>query len=254
MIIDGYSHCGISKFLPLESVLEVMEKAGVDRVLLCQHLEEYDNTYLANVVSRYPGRFAATCLVDPEKPDAIEELRHWQATGCFRGLRILAKTLESNQELCLEAIRLNMNLVIYAPEGITRSLPSLRRLLDQRPDGTIIISHLGDPQIKENQLMSGRELLELASEPSIYVLLSGLSMFCDYPYKELDGLVSDVIRSFGASRIIWGSNFPVCGDIQDYIRDLQMVLEGSWQLKEEEIKWITNLTAASIWFEDNSPT
>ena len=85
-----------------------------------------------------------------------------------------------------------MNLVIYAPEGITRSLPSLRRLLDQRPDGTIIISHLGDPQIKENQLMSGRELLELASEPSIYVLLSGLSMFCDYPYKELDG-VTEII-------------------------------------------------------------
>ncbi len=251
MIIDGYSHCGISKFLPVEDVLEVTDKAGVEKSLLCQHMGEYDNTYLAGVVDGYPGRFAAVCLVDPDGPEAIQELRRWQATGRFKGLRILAETLDSNQPLCLEAIRLGMNLVIWAPGGITKSLPGLRRLLAQRSDGTIVISHLGDPQLEGDQLASGRELLELASEPSIYVQLSGLAMFCEYPYSPLDGLVSDVIRSFGPQRILWGSNFPVCGDSEAYIRDLQMVLSGSWDLDEEEIEWITHRTATSIWFESH---
>ena len=250
--IDGYAHCGISKFLPLEDVLEVTDKAGVAQCVLCQHLGEYDNTYLATVVSRYPKRFAAACLVDPAGPEAVEELRRWQATGRFRGLRILAETLESNQPLCLEAIRLGMNLVVYSPGGITTALPGLRRLLEQRSDGTIVISHLGDPQMEGDQLVSGRQLLELASEPSIYVLLSGLSMFCDYPYAPLQDLVSEVIRSFGPQRILWGSNFPVCGDSEAYVRDLQMVLAGSWNLQDDEIEWITRRTAASIWFEDKS--
>ena len=252
MIIDGYAHCGISKFLPVKDVLEVTDQAGVSRCLLCQHLGEYDNSYLAGVVSRYPERFAAACLVDPDAPGAVEDLRRWHATGRFRGLRILAKTLDSNQALCLEAIRLGMNLVVYSPGGITTALPGLRRLLEQRSDGTIVISHLGDPQIKEDQLVSGRQLLELASEPSIYVLLSGLSMFCEYPYAPLGSLVSEVIGSFGPQRILWGSNFPVCGDGEAYVRDLQMVLSGSWNLQEEEIEWITRRTAASIWFEDKS--
>lgn len=248
MIIDGYAHCGISKFLPLEDVLEVTSKAGVARSLLCQHLGEYDNTYLASVVDLHPAKFAAVCLVDPDGPEPLEELRRWQATGRFRGLRILANTLETNQPLCLEALRLGMNLLIYAPGGITKSIPVLRRLLEKRSDGTIIISHLGDPQLEGDQLVSGLELLELASEPSIHVQLSGLSMFCEYPYKPLEGLILDVIHSFGPQRILWGSNFPVCGDIQAYIQDLQMVLSGFWDLQEEEIEWITNRTAASIWF------
>ncbi len=248
MIIDGYAHCGISKFLPLEDVLEVTDKAGVDRCLLSQHLGEYDNAYLASVVDLHPERFAAACLVDPDGPEPLEELRRWQATGRFRGLRILAETLETNQPLCLEALRLGMTLLIYAPGGIQKSIPVLCRLLEQRSDGRIVISHLGTPLMEGDQMVSGLELLELASEPSIYVQLSGLSMFCEYPYKPLEGLVSDVIRSFGPQRILWGSNFPVCGDGEAYVRDLQMVLSGSWNLQEEEIEWITHRTAASIWF------
>lgn len=252
MIIDAYAHCGISKFLPLENVLAVTDQANVSRAVLCQHLGEYDNTYLADVVGRYPKRFAAVCLVDPDGPEAIQELGRWQATGRFRGLRIVAQTLESNQSLCVEAIRLGLNLVIYCPGGIVPALPALRRLLEQRSDGTIVISHLGDPQMEEDRLVSGRQLLELASEPSIYVQLSGLSMFCEHPYAPLDDLVSEVIRSFGPRRILWGSNFPVCGDAEAYIRDLQMVLDGSWSLQDEEIEWITRRTAASIWFDEGS--
>jgi predicted TIM-barrel fold metal-dependent hydrolase len=94
MTIDGYCHCGISKYRPVDVVLGVMNKHAVDRAVLCQHLGEYDNSYLAEVVNDHPGRFAAVCLVDPTQPDAHVQLRRWEEHGNFRGVRILAEWLE----------------------------------------------------------------------------------------------------------------------------------------------------------------
>ena len=55
MTIDGYCHCGISKYQPVDVVLRVMNKHAVDRAVLCQHLGEYDNSYLAEVVKDSSG-------------------------------------------------------------------------------------------------------------------------------------------------------------------------------------------------------
>ena len=72
-MIDGYSHCGLSKYLPVEDVLAVMRGVGVDRAVLCQYLGEYDDRYLAEVVSKNPTTFAAVCLVVGHLPRARRE-------------------------------------------------------------------------------------------------------------------------------------------------------------------------------------
>ena len=58
----------------MEDVLAVMRSAGVGRAVLCQHLGEYDNEYLAQVVATYPATFAAVCLVNPMSPSAAADL------------------------------------------------------------------------------------------------------------------------------------------------------------------------------------
>ena len=56
----------------MEVVLDTTAQAGVDRAVLCQHLGEYDNSYLAQVVGSRPEQFAAVLLVNPAEPDAAE--------------------------------------------------------------------------------------------------------------------------------------------------------------------------------------
>ena len=41
-IVDAYSHCGISKYRPVENVQDIMRRNGVARAVLVQHLGEYD--------------------------------------------------------------------------------------------------------------------------------------------------------------------------------------------------------------------
>jgi predicted TIM-barrel fold metal-dependent hydrolase len=249
MIIDAYAHCGISKYLPLPEVLAVMQKADVEKSVLCQHLGEYDNGYLAEVVAQHRDRFAAACLVDPDQPNAVEELRRWNATSCFRGLRLLGDWLARNPGLCLEAIDLGMNLVVYTPEGIAGSMPHILNLVQQRPNARIVLSHLGNPKLENGQLVGSSEILALATEPGIYVQVSGFGMFCDYPYTALTELITQVVRGFGPQRLTWGSNFPVCGDWQAYCRDLALVKSGAWGLEPEGVEWVVAGTAQRLWFD-----
>lgn len=248
-IVDAYAHCGISKYLPVGDVLAAMEAAGVEQAVLCQHLGEYDNGYLADVVGQYPGRFAGVCLVNPDLPEGIGQLRKWHATGRFRGLRTLAEWLPRNPALFLEAADLGMNLVVYAPEGIASAAPHVLELIHQRPEARIVVSHLGNPQLDGDRLLHGREILALASSPNIYVQLSGLSMFCEYPHAPLVDFISEVVARFGPARITWGSNFPVCGDQRAYGRDLALARSGAWGLSAKAVQQVTGETARRLWFE-----
>ena len=250
-MIDAYSHCGISKYLPLEDVLATIEAADVERAVLCQHLGEYDNTYLASVVEKRPDMFRAVCLVDPVAGNWREALRDAHAGGAFRGLRVVAATLLENPALCAEALRLGLTLVVWAEDGVADVVDALRALCADHPDGRVVITHLGAPRVENGAAVAGWELLELAGEPGVFVTLSGQSMFCDYPYAELSEFVVRVIDAFGTGRVMWGSNYPVCGDAAAYRRDLAQLTSGGWGLGPREVAQIANGTAARLWFDED---
>jgi predicted TIM-barrel fold metal-dependent hydrolase len=74
-------------------------------------------------------------------------------------------------------------------------------------------------------------------------------MFCTYPYAQLRQLVSEVIRRFGADRVMWGSNFPVCGDEDAYIRELQLI-STEWASNYDQMQKILGRTANDLWFSN----
>lgn len=248
MLIDGYSHCGISKYRPVEDVLAVMREAGVSRAVLCQHLGEYDNSYLAGVVEQHPETFAAVCLVDPTHESAIAELERWHATGRFRGVRLYADWLRDHVRVFARAVELGLNLVIYAPDGMSAAATTIRRFCREHADAKIVVSHLGNPMLHDGR-PADQELLTLADCSGVFVQLSGLSMFAPYPHAELDELIQATIRAFGAERLLWGSNSPVCGGQAEYVRDLQLVLGGAWGLSAAEVQDVTEGTAGQVWFD-----
>ena len=246
-MIDGYTHCGLSKYRPVEDVLAVMRSAGLDRSVLCQHLGEYDNGYLAEVVASNPATFAAVCLVDPTSSNAGIELEKWHTTGRFRGVRLLVEWLQDYESLWARAVELGLTLVLYAPHGVADAVPAIARFVAAHPGARIVVSHLGNPQLRGVRLVE-TELLRLASLKGVFVQLSGLSQFCEYPYAELHDFIRAIVCEFGAPRIYWGSNYPVCGGETAYRRDLLQVTNGEWELTPEQIQWITVRTAEQLWF------
>jgi predicted TIM-barrel fold metal-dependent hydrolase len=74
-------------------------------------------------------------------------------------------------------------------------------------------------------------------------------MFCEFPYAALEDLIRRALQAFGPERIMWGSNFPVCGeDPAEYRRGADLVQEHHWGLDSRAAELITDTTARRLWF------
>ena len=248
-ITDGYTHCGLSKYEPIEKVRAVMASALVERAVLVQHLGEFDNSYIETTVAADPEHLAGVCLVNHDSGDAVRDLEHLARRGVFRGVRLTTHACLACPDLPRAASDLGLIMVLFAPEGMAAYLPALLELLDDRPDTRLVLTHLGTPDLsREPSLESCREALRLADYPGTYLQLSGMKMCCPWPHEPLHGLVAEGFERFGASRIYWGSNYPVVGSEEDYLRDLRLLLDGRLPIPEDALPAVAGESAERLWF------
>ena len=250
--IDAYAHCGLSKYKPLPELEQAMSQAKVGRAVLVQHLGEYDNNYIQDIVAASPEKFAGVCLVDYTKDGACDKLRRWVKTGKFRGVRLLLESLEFNRVLWHEALNLGLNIITYAPEGMGGRLGLLMDFLDESPSAVVILSHMGGSISKEDpEFAQFRSIFGLSRYPNVYFQISGMHMFFPYPYKPLWPMVSQALESFGADRILWGGNYPPIGTDDDYIREVELIRSGTLPIPSKVLHKVTCTTALRIWFSSN---
>lgn len=252
-VIDGYTHCGLSKYEPIERVSEVMAAAGVSRAVLVQHLGEFDNSYLRTVAAADPRRFAAVCLVDHDRADCVQTVRQLAETGCFRGIRLSTDALTSRPALADAAVEAGLILLLYAPRGISPAASQLAGLFDRHPDARLVVSHLGHPDPADSpRFPKSADLLRLAEHRNVFVQLSGMKLFCPWPHEPLYPLIEQVMQRFGRDRVYWGSNFPVVGGQAEYRSDLALLLDGKLPLAPADIPAVAGGTARRLWFDDDA--
>jgi len=89
------------------------------------------------------------------------------------------------------------------PEG----MPRVRRLIDRVGDCPVLVSHLGLPGPAAS-IDRVTPLLELASAPQVVVKLSGLyAIEGTFPHPGARDAAFAALESFGADRMLWGSDF-----------------------------------------------
>ncbi|MGE3314560.1 MAG: amidohydrolase [Planctomycetaceae bacterium] len=248
-IIDAYTHCGLSKYEPIERVSTAMFAAGVSRAVLVQHLGEFDNSYLAEQVQRRRERYAAVGLVDHTQSDAMSRLRSLAKSGNFRGVRFPAQVLLDAPDLWHAAVELGLILVLYAPDGMGYIIEPMRRFLDMRPHANVVLTHLATPRMEDAPEFAGaRTAFRLAEYPGVYWQLSGMKMYCPWPHEPLYPLIENAFAAFGADRILWGSNYPVVGTGLDYRNDLKLLTSGALPIPPVAIPLIAGENAFKLWF------
>mmetsp|Transcript_106470 Transcript_106470/g.286317 ORF Transcript_106470/g.286317 Transcript_106470/m.286317 type:complete len:320 (-) Transcript_106470:189-1148(-) len=169
-----------------------------------------------------------TCAL--EQPDAAEVLRELARSPATRGVRqilnfepnwprngALGDLLDSPQWRegfgLLKTVGFSFDMQLNPPQ-----YQKAVALLKEHLDTTVIINHLGCPTMadlteKKDQYWSGMEAL--AALPNTYIKLSMLC-YADPNWDESEVVVSAVhrvISTFGASRCMFASNYPV--DVKD---------------------------------------
>ena len=87
-------------------------------------------------------------------------------------------------------------------------------LADRLPSARLVLDHAGKPPIAAGGFAAwAPAITELARRPNVFCKLSGLVTEADWVSwkpSDLAPYVSHVLSSFGPSRVIFGSDWPVC--------------------------------------------
>jgi predicted TIM-barrel fold metal-dependent hydrolase len=198
-----------------EALLALMQANGVDRTVLIQVIHyRWDNTYLADVLRRYPRQFKGVCRVNPEDPAAPDQLSRLTEVQGFHGLRLSpAATPEGDWikgprmpklwRRC-EQLKVPMTLLIPASR-----LPDIHPLIEANPDLTLVIDHMADTPLADPQ--AEQNLLTLARYPKVFTKLSHLWTISKqpYPYSDTKPRVQALLKAFGPDRLMASTDWPV---------------------------------------------
>jgi predicted TIM-barrel fold metal-dependent hydrolase len=237
---------------PPELLLQLMAANHVARTVLIQVIHyRWDNSYLLDVLHRFPGKFHGVCRVNPEDPDAPDHLSQHTADG-LRGVRLSpAATADGDwirgplmKPLWQRCSQLKIPMTLLAP--ITR-MPDLVPLIEANPELTVVIDHMADcPLDRPDQLQF---LLALARFPRVFVKISDLWTLSHqaYPYLDAQQMVRKIYDAFGPRRLMWATNWPVSLKQLPYAKLVELYRDHIGFLNAEDRQEIFAGTVQRIW-------
>jgi predicted TIM-barrel fold metal-dependent hydrolase len=226
-----------------EQMLSAMNEAGIERSVLVQAATCYghDNSYLADAVAAHPQRFAGVFSVDVLAPDAAEEISRWKRKG-LAGLRVFVAGHTTAQPVrlddprsfpaweCAVAEGLPICVQVHAP-----GLPQLGTMLKRFPKARVLLDHMARPDPDD-----AGSLFALKSYENLVLKLTTHNLHDAPP-----GFLERVVRTFGAQRVAWGSNYPAAeGALGSLLAKARQALSG---LTDGEREWIFSRTAKRLY-------
>ncbi|MBI4892730.1 MAG: amidohydrolase [Acidobacteria bacterium] len=236
-ITDAYAHCGLRKYKPVEDLDAVMDRYGVARTVIAEHLGEYDNSYIASIVKKRPQRFAGVFLVDVDAPAAMDDITRWTKTGAFRGIRFTSATVLTHRKLWDWAAQLGLHLVISSPFPAAETA-AINAFASDHEKTTLQLTHLGGPGFEKR--------------PNIVVQISGMHKESQAPYSGLEKRIGALYDTLGPRRLVYGSNFPVMVEESIYKSEIELLRSGKLGIPEKEMGAVMNGNAVRLWFEKSS--
>ncbi len=237
----------------VDQLLELMQSNQVLRTVLIQVIHyRWDNRYLTNVLKRHPRTFKGVCRVNPQDPSAPDHLSRLTEIDGFHGVRLSpAATAEGDwirgplmPPLWRRCSQLKVPMTILAP--VTR-MPDLTPLIEQNPDLNVVIDHMADcPLDRPDQLQM---LLDLASYPRVYVKISHVWSLSKQPYPYADSIpqVKHLYDTFGAKRLMWGTDWPISLKQLSYESAVALYRDHLDFLPAKDREQILSKTVQQVW-------
>jgi L-fuconolactonase len=235
VIVDSHCHASHAWFQPVESLVHEMDRNGVAHAILIQIRGQYDNSYQAECVRRYPGRFANVVGLDWDRPDATAALERLAEQGAS-GLRLRPVTRSPGSDplaIWRTAERLGLAVSCLGSDADFAS-DDFRQIVQTLPRLPIVIEHLAgigfakppDPSVHDR-------VLALSRFPNVYVKIPGLGEFCErampvqepFPFVQpIPPLLGRFYDAFGPQRLMWGSDYPPVAGREGYQNALRLCL------------------------------
>jgi L-fuconolactonase len=239
-----------------EQLLERMPRAGVDQAVLVQYssVHGYDNGYVLDMAERFANRFVAVCTLDGLLPDVADQLTVLVAERGASGVRIRGPRRDGPldwlhcEPLWQRAADLNVPLAVHFSESSqAEGVRLLCGLLEQFPRVRVVLDHVGNPAWHEGPPHYGLgSVVDLARFDRLFVKFATVNLVrLEAAGVEPQLIMRQLIDTFGARRIMWGSDAP--NTPGDYTRMVQRMCVALADVSEEDQRWIWADTARNLY-------
>ena len=204
---------------------------AITKSLIVQPMNhKFDHAYLFDAIKRYPDRFLGMALANPEEGvsglQRLKEISPSNLVGIrFNPSLFPGGNLESNlaEDMFSEASTLRLVVGVMCFTGISEHINSLRKWALKCPGTKIVIDHMGffrqpavgailDTKDKVHNIEEHwKALMSLVDLPNVYIKISALFRLSGEPFPHYDlrdRRVKVLVESFGADRLMWGSDWP----------------------------------------------
>jgi len=207
----------------------LLVQTGVDATILVQAAPTpAESDYMLGIARKTPWVLGVVGWIDLEAADAAGEVLRRAGDPHFLGVRPMLQDLADPGWILQPGLTPALNAI--AAEGMVfdalilpHQVRAITELATRHPQLSIVLDHAAKPRLGDADAMAAwaRGVEALAALPNVTCKVSGL-------LTELQpgGTRDDVARAigvlfdlFGASRLLWGSDWPVlmlAGDYQDW--------------------------------------
>ena len=202
------------------------QRFGIDAAIAVQaRSDEADTAWLLEQARAHEWIAGVVGWVDLRSPDAPARLAHWQAQGPLRGIRHQVQD-EPDPAACLADAAFNRGVAAVQHAGLVyevllkhHQLGAAVAFCARHAAAPLVLDHLGKPDIAGDPAAFARwqhDMQALAKMPHVSVKISGLvteagrdaagALDVAGIHRHLDA----VLALFGADRLLFGSDWPVC--------------------------------------------
>ena len=104
--------------------------------------------------------------------------------------------------------------LVYDLLVFEKQLPSALEFVDRHPRQIFVLDHIGKPRIKDELMEPWRSnIFEMARRENVYCKLSGMVTEAEWSGWSIENLrpyFDAILEAFGPSRLMAGSDWPVC--------------------------------------------
>ncbi|XP_010929582.1 uncharacterized protein [Elaeis guineensis] len=246
----------------LDFLLKCMSEAGVDCALIVQPINHmFDHSLVTSVLKRQPSKFIGCCLANPaEDGSGLKQLEDLVLKDGYRAVRFNPYLWPSGQKMTNDlgkamfskAGELGIPVGIMCMKGLSLHISEIEELCTTYPSTVVLLDHMAfcKPPVNDEEQETFSALLNFSRFPQVYVKFSALFRLSrkPYPYEDTGELLSQAISSYGANRVMWGSDFPYvvpeCGYKE--AKEAVSLIASQMHVSSSDLEWIMGRTAMQL--------
>ena len=242
-------------FLP-QDLLGLLKATGLARSVAVQARQTLDETvWLLELAKQNPAICAVVGWVPLASPEARKHLEDFSTTESFKGVR---HVVQGEPDGFLDLPAFNAGIREVTSLGLTydvlifaRQLDEAIRFVDRHPQQVFVLDHIAKPVVAGAPDPEWiRRMRELARRENVSCKFSGV--VTEVPGRSwtaelLRPYFDVVLNAFGAQRLMFGSDWPVCLVATEYERWVNFVRSCARPLSSDEQEWIFSRSAAAAY-------